>query len=351
MSDYTITTDFSAKDALPTSDPEKLVLGSDLDVEFDAIQVATATKYDSSDIATLAQAQAGTSNETLMTPLRVAQLLSGGGVGDVGSIGLSDPGADRIAFWDDSANDVAWLTVSTGLTLSGTTLTTDDSAILHDSLSGYDSNDHIDHTTVTLTFTEGVQWSSGGTDISASATGKLDFSGLTQETTLDGTNDMVAFYDASATAHRKVPLDSLIGDALGDGNWYRNATQSISSTDSTVVFNTERYDSLTRGTYSTSTGVYTAGSAACRILIHAHAVIDGQAAGEDSAMKIRHNGTTTRGTRLKTNRGKYGASSSSIEIMMVLSLAATDTVEIRMNNDGTKNIQATNTWLDIVELG
>jgi hypothetical protein len=35
---------------------------------------------------------------------------------------LSDPGADRILFWDDSASKMTWLTVSTGLTLSGTAL-------------------------------------------------------------------------------------------------------------------------------------------------------------------------------------------------------------------------------------
>lgn len=35
----------------------------------------------------------------------------------------ADPGADRILFWDDSANAWAHLTASTGLTISGTTLT------------------------------------------------------------------------------------------------------------------------------------------------------------------------------------------------------------------------------------
>lgn len=39
------------------------------------------------------------------------------------SEGLVDPNADRIAFWDDSAGVWQWLTASTGLTLSGTTLT------------------------------------------------------------------------------------------------------------------------------------------------------------------------------------------------------------------------------------
>lgn len=35
---------------------------------------------------------------------------------------LSDPNADRIAFWDDSANTFAWLTAGSNLTISGTTI-------------------------------------------------------------------------------------------------------------------------------------------------------------------------------------------------------------------------------------
>ncbi len=44
--------------------------------------------------------------------------LADGGTG----ASLSDPNADRIAFWDDSAGSVAWLEVGTGLTISGTTI-------------------------------------------------------------------------------------------------------------------------------------------------------------------------------------------------------------------------------------
>jgi hypothetical protein len=36
---------------------------------------------------------------------------------------LLDPAADRIAFWDDSAGTFAWLTVGSGLSITGTTLT------------------------------------------------------------------------------------------------------------------------------------------------------------------------------------------------------------------------------------
>ena len=38
---------------------------------------------------------------------------------------LTDPNADRIMFWDDSAGAVTWLTAGTGLTISETTLTVD----------------------------------------------------------------------------------------------------------------------------------------------------------------------------------------------------------------------------------
>jgi hypothetical protein len=45
--------------------------------------------------------------------------LADGGTG----ASLADPGADRILFWDDSAGAVAFLTPSTGLTISGTDIT------------------------------------------------------------------------------------------------------------------------------------------------------------------------------------------------------------------------------------
>ncbi len=48
MSDYTPAVDFSAKDALATGDGSKLVLGAELDTEFNAMSVALATKADGS---------------------------------------------------------------------------------------------------------------------------------------------------------------------------------------------------------------------------------------------------------------------------------------------------------------
>ena len=46
MSDYTIATDFAAKDALATGDTNKLVKGTEITAEFTAIATAITSKAD-----------------------------------------------------------------------------------------------------------------------------------------------------------------------------------------------------------------------------------------------------------------------------------------------------------------
>lgn len=46
MSDYSKITNFTAKDALTTGDPEKIALGADIDAELNAIATMSATKED-----------------------------------------------------------------------------------------------------------------------------------------------------------------------------------------------------------------------------------------------------------------------------------------------------------------
>jgi hypothetical protein len=292
MSDYTPSQTYAVKDALLTSDPAKLLLGAELDVDWLAIQTAMATKYDLSDLATQAQAEAGTNNTTFMSPLRVAQYLAqnAGVLFDI--LALTDPGGDRILFWDESANDTTWLTVSTGLTITDTTLTVDASVLDHDTLTNFVANEHINHTAVVLTLTEGIQWSTGGTDISASATAKLDISGLVEETTLDVANDDVVFWDNSAGLHRKAPIENFIGDALGDGKWYRSGTQALSAaTEATVAFNAAEYDALERGTFSTVTGQYTA-TTVTRIWINASLTVAAINDDESFEIEIQVDGVT-----------------------------------------------------------
>lgn len=75
MSDYVKSTNFTAKDSLPSGDSNKIIRGSEHDTEYSAIATAIATKYDSADLASQAQAEGGTLDTVLMTPLRVQQAL------------------------------------------------------------------------------------------------------------------------------------------------------------------------------------------------------------------------------------------------------------------------------------
>ena len=55
MSDYTKTTDFTAKDSLPAGNPNKVISGVPFDLEFNAVAVAIATKADTADIGVTIQ--------------------------------------------------------------------------------------------------------------------------------------------------------------------------------------------------------------------------------------------------------------------------------------------------------
>lgn len=171
MSNYSPITDFSVKDALSTGDPDKLIVGADFDAEFDAIKVAVDTKYDPTDLASQAQAEAGTDNTVLMTPLRTEQaaaLWGGENAGVVADLqALTDPGADRLMFWDDSVNSTVWLTAGTGLDITGTTMSLDDSTVDHDALTNFVANEHINHASVTFTAGNGI---SGGGTLAANRT-------------------------------------------------------------------------------------------------------------------------------------------------------------------------------------
>lgn len=65
-----------------------------------------------------------------------------------GTTPLTDPGADRIPFWDDSAGKVDWLTAGSGLTISGTTVTASAGMTLIDTKTASNS--------ATLDFTTGL---------------------------------------------------------------------------------------------------------------------------------------------------------------------------------------------------
>jgi hypothetical protein len=124
MSDYTKITDFTEKDSLAATDPLKIILGAEWDDEFDAIQTAVATKYEAADLASEAQAIAGTDNTVLMTPLRTADYYSSAqdGPGMTAQINASNEFFQQAPFqstdevnpsYDNSDTFVATITANT----------------------------------------------------------------------------------------------------------------------------------------------------------------------------------------------------------------------------------------------
>jgi hypothetical protein len=76
-----------------------------------AVNFAAGTKY-------VMLSPTGAFVDTLYRSGGTDVALADGGTG----ASLADPGADRVMFWDDSAGAVTWLTMGTGLTITGTTL-------------------------------------------------------------------------------------------------------------------------------------------------------------------------------------------------------------------------------------
>jgi len=93
MSNYTKTTNFGAKDTLPSGDSQKIVRGSEFDTEFNAISTAIATKLESgsssADVNFL-QSGTGATTRTVQSKLRdVVSVKDFGAVGD----GVTDDSA------------------------------------------------------------------------------------------------------------------------------------------------------------------------------------------------------------------------------------------------------------------
>lgn len=346
MSDFVKSQDYSDKDALASGDPEKLILGTDFDSELDALATAIATKYDSTDLASQAQAEAGASNTTLLTPLRL-QNWSDYGAGMLTDIrNLADPNADRILFWDDSAGAIAFLTAGTGLSISGTTIAVDFPSISITDLSDYDANRWVDHTGVTIT--AGVALTGGGT-IAANRTIDFDLTELTELTSVDPAADFLVIYDASATTHKKVLVENMVGEELGDGKWKLTSDQSF-STQTNALFATAVYDSLTRGAFNTGTYTYTA-TVACRIQVMVHATATALNNGHTLIVEVQKNGTSIARDYVY-NTADAANLEHTAQCAVVISLSATDTVKVQFASSTTTSVESDEkyTWLSIVEL-
>lgn len=260
MADYTQSIDFSAKDALATGDANKIAKGADIDTELGLISDSLASKVDESregvalgvatldagtlipvaqlpaatttavgvlEIATDAEAITATATDKWLTPANLKAVQDQNAAILTDLIALADPGADRILFWDDGTNEAAFLTVSTGLTLSGTNLTSNDSAIVHDNLSGFVADEHVAHSGISVIAGEGL---AGGGTIDGNVTINMDITELTNITAativggdelaidVSGTTKALAWQDfgvPTSTDATTTPFSAL---ALSDAN-------------------------------------------------------------------------------------------------------------------------------------
>jgi hypothetical protein len=111
-----------------------------------------------------------------------------------------------------------------GITVNADSISTNDSAIVLTALSGYVANQHIDHTSVSITAGNGL---SGGGDISATRSIALDLNELTAAT-VDVANDSVVIIDANdSNASKKESIADLVSAIAGSG---LNATNGLLTT-------------------------------------------------------------------------------------------------------------------------
>jgi hypothetical protein len=361
MVDYVKNEDYAAKDALLSGDPEKAILGTDLGGEFDDIATAITSKYDAADIATQPQAEAGTNNTTMMTPLRVAQAITGLSLGD-GSGGagiladlelLADPNADRILFWDDSEGAAAFLTASTGLTISGASMTTNDAQIVHDSLSGFVANEHIDHSSVSIATASGSSGLTGGGTIAATRNLSVDIDGTTVENTINAAADKLLFWDDSAGALRGSVVANFVGSTVGSMKAQRaTSVQAISAaTETTVIFNSSNFDTLARGAYSTVTGQYTA-SAVTRLMVTAKVMIVAMDDDDSIQLQIQVDGTTDE-YFYHYEDSDNDTPNRSVQVMGIIDCPnGTEVVRVRVETSSAENLSSAlgRTTLNILEL-
>ena len=109
---------------------------------------------------------------------------------DINSLTIGLPAVgDFVPFFDISGGDT-----------NKVSFTNLSAVIDHNTLTNYVSNQHIDHTTVSISTTEGIQ---GGGTIAATRTLKLDINALSQDLSPVASTDWLVTYDASASLHRR----------------------------------------------------------------------------------------------------------------------------------------------------
>ena len=118
----------------------------------------------------------------------------------------------------------------TGITVNADDVQTNDSEIVHDNLSGFVANEHVDHSSVSITAGTGL---SGGGTIASTRTLNLDIDGLSALGTTAASGDFIPIHDTDAGSIKKVLVSNLPssggGASLSNGSDNRVVTAAGAS--------------------------------------------------------------------------------------------------------------------------
>ena len=139
----------------------------------------------------------------------------------------------------------------------------------------------------------------------------------------------------------------------GAGHWTRAAALSVTSTDGSLIFDTLGFSTLTKGTYSVVTGLYTAASATVTLLVTVGIKITSVGPSGIIESIVKGPGTTV--VARGASRSDAGSSSHdlSANVTSVVRLTTGQTMSAYVYSSATKNLDTNSayTYLDIVELG
>jgi hypothetical protein len=190
-----------------------------------ATQQSIKAYVDSTPAGDLTAIVAGTgmTGTNLSGPIPTLNVIAGTGIAvaadavalsHLGIESLSDPDADRIMFWDDSASATAFLTAGSGLTISGTTITADDTNTTYSAGTLLDlatttfNVDLSEATEAAMTVADDyVLFLDGGTSGTAAKEKWADLAALIAGTNITATNGVLAAANDNTTYSAGTLLD------------------------------------------------------------------------------------------------------------------------------------------------
>ena len=213
--------------------------------------------------------------------LLTATGFSGGGVTTGADPGHTHTGASLSGI--DISDDTN-LTVTSPITLTDDDIGLDETAVDHDNLLNFVGNEHIDHTTVSVSSGSGL---SGGGTIDSNQTLTLDINGLSVAVIAAG--DFVPFWDITATAtNKKITFANFEGTLDHDSLSGVTANEHIDWT-------------------STNENLSTSGSITTPTLTDGRVVLAGSGGILEDSANLTFNGTTLSTARVALNTSGQSA--------------------------------------------